>query len=94
MSFPAELKLTKLGTLDLSFNKLVDFPDVCTESFSNLSEVNLQNNEITTIPDQIQSLIGLKHLNLSVNRIGSLPKALASISKLKGNQSKDVNEFL
>lgn len=84
VSFPSQLKLTKLGQLDLSYNKLVNFPDICNEHFTNLSEVNLQNNEITEIPDEIQLLIGLKHLNMSVNRIVSLPKALASISKLKG----------
>lgn len=84
MSFPLQLKLTKLGQLDLSYNKLDSFPDVCNEHYANLSEVNLQNNEITEIPDQIQLLVGLKHLNMSVNRIASLPKALAAISKLKG----------
>lgn len=83
VSIPS-LVLPKLGTLDLSFNKLVDFPEVCIESFSNLSEVNLQNNEITEIPHQIDQLVGLKHLNLSVNQIGSVPKSLATISKLKG----------
>lgn len=82
--FPLQLKLTKLGQLDLSYNKLVSFPDVCNEHFTNLSEVNLQNNEITEIPDQIQLLVGLKHLNMSVNQVVSLPKALATISKLKG----------
>lgn len=84
MSFPPQLKLTKLGQLDLSYNKLVSFPDICNEHFTILSEVSLQNNEITEIPDQIQLLVGLKHLNMSVNQIVSLPKALAAISKLKG----------
>lgn len=85
MEFPCQLKLTKLGQLDLSYNKLTNFPDVCTEHFTNLSEVRLQNNEITEIPDEIRLLIGLKHFNMSVNHIVALPKALASISKLKGN---------
>lgn len=84
MSFPSQLKLTKLGQLDLSYNKLVSFPDICNEHFSILSEVSLQNNEITEIPNEIQLLIGLKHFNMSVNKIVSLPKALAAISKLKG----------
>lgn len=84
VSFPTQLKLTKLGQLDLSYNKLVSFPDICNEHFTNLSEVNLQNNEITQIPNEIQLLVGLKHFNMSVNRIVSLPKSLSSISKLKG----------
>lgn len=83
VSFPSQLKLTKLGQLDLSYNKLANFPDICNEHFVNLSEVNLQNNEIVDIPDDIQQLVGLKHFNMSVNHIATLPKALAAISKLK-----------
>ncbi|KAJ6636220.1 Leucine-rich repeat-containing protein 47 [Pseudolycoriella hygida] len=82
-SFPTQLKLTKLGQLDLSYNKLADFPDICNEQFTNLSELKLQNNEIIEIPHHIQFLINLKHFNMSVNRVTALPKALASISKLK-----------
>lgn len=93
MSFPLQLKLTKLGQLDLSYNKLTTFPDVCNEHFTNISELNLQNNEITEIPDDIQLLTGLKHFNLSVNRIVTLPKALANISKLKGNTVKTLNSI-
>lgn len=78
------MKLTKLGQLDLSYNKLVNFPDICNEHFVNLSEASLQNNEIVEIPDDIQQLVGLKHFNMSVNHITALPKALATISKLKG----------
>lgn len=83
-SFPSLSKCSKLGVLDLSHNRIQDFPNVCVESLSNLSEINFKGNEITSIPNEIGQLVSLKHLNLASNKIQTVPKVLASISKLKG----------
>ncbi|EFA05368.1 leucine-rich repeat-containing protein 47 [Tribolium castaneum] len=81
--FPELRNTRKLSVLDLSNNKLKIFPRVCNEGLANLSELKLSENEIETIPPEINQLTGLKVLELGHNKIKSLPGELADCTKLK-----------
>lgn len=82
--FPCLKRSGKLTVIDLSGNKLSDFPDICHENNAHLAEINLKNNVIEEIPHEIVLLASLKHLNLDNNKIKKIPKCLADLSKLKG----------
>lgn len=82
-SFPSLLNNAKLIVVDLSYNNLTAFPDICSSELANLSELKLQGNQIEEIPTTIGLLPALKMLDISNNKIKTLPGELADCCKLK-----------
>ncbi|HIC8924096.1 TPA: leucine-rich repeat domain-containing protein, partial [Elizabethkingia anophelis] len=80
---PPEIeKLTRLETLDLSGNSIVNFySKIC--SLKNLKILNLNNNRIKTIPLQIKNLTKIISLHLSNNNLSLLPNQIYELSNLR-----------
>ncbi|XP_055342837.1 leucine-rich repeat-containing protein 47-like [Paramacrobiotus metropolitanus] len=73
-----------LTSINLSHNKLVEFPEVlCSDQLENLLELNLNSNLLTGISPRIDQLPALKHLDLSSNKITIIPKELSQCGKLR-----------
>lgn len=81
--FPNLSQNVRLSVLDLSHNKLEEFPDICHSELALLSEVKLNSNCITSIPDELNVLPALKILDLSVNKVTMIPGELSDCLKLK-----------
>ncbi|MFX1344483.1 MAG: leucine-rich repeat domain-containing protein [Promethearchaeota archaeon] len=80
--------------LDLSYNKLVNLPDL--HHFKTLRSLNLKSNRLRNLPESIGSLTSLKYLNLRNNMISNLPKSINSLSSLQvldlhGNKLKSIS---
>ncbi|NXK57308.1 TLR1 protein, partial [Chauna torquata] len=60
-----------LTELDLSSNQLTESVFGCLPV--NINKLNLQNNQITSVPTGIAELKALKELNLASNRLADLP---------------------
>ncbi|NXO05561.1 TLR6 protein, partial [Rhinopomastus cyanomelas] len=69
-----------LAELDLSSNQLTDAVFGCLPR--NVRELNLQNNQITSIPRGMAELKSLQELNLASNRLADLPEC-GSFSSLE-----------
>ncbi|KAK4878789.1 hypothetical protein RN001_011295 [Aquatica leii] len=82
-TFPKLSQNSKLSVVEVSNNKLTNFPDVCYPDMSNLSEIRCSGNEITSIPDTIGCLSALKVFLLNSNKVQIIPGELADCSKLK-----------
>lgn len=67
--------------LDLSYNKLVNLPDL--HSFTILNSLNLKSNRLRNLPESIGSLSSLEYLNLRNNMISVLPESISFLSSLK-----------
>ncbi|XP_055595366.1 leucine-rich repeat-containing protein 47-like [Uranotaenia lowii] len=91
--------LDRLSVINVSSNLLEEFP-LLPEVKANanhipaLSEIILEKNEITEIPDGLQQQLSLKVLNVAGNKIELVPKSLVKCHKLKdinllGNPLKD-----
>jgi len=48
---------------------------------TDLQVLNLQDNDITDLPDLIEQLIALKIFNLNYNRITKLPGTVKSVTR-------------
>ncbi|XP_044763873.1 leucine-rich repeat-containing protein 47-like [Coccinella septempunctata] len=81
--FPTLMNNKKLTELNLSHNELEEFPLVCNSELTNLSELKLGQNQIKSIPNEINCLPALKILDVGSNKITSLPGNLADCGKLK-----------
>jgi Leucine-rich repeat (LRR) protein len=68
--------------LDLSKNKLKDFPEDIRK-LTNLQYLDLSKNKITSIPSWIGELKDLQFLILSKNKIDSLPPEFGDLTHLK-----------
>ncbi len=68
--------------LDLSKNKLTDFPDSIF-AFKNLKYLNLSKNKISLIPLNINELKNLEELNFAKNKITHLPHQMGGLSNLR-----------
>ncbi|XP_029163093.1 leucine-rich repeat-containing protein 47-like isoform X2 [Nylanderia fulva] len=62
-----------LSTLNLADNQFKDFPDICHEEFTHLSELYLNGNMIETVPPSFKKLSALKILNLADNKFKDFP---------------------
>ncbi|NXL44890.1 TLR1 protein, partial [Podilymbus podiceps] len=60
-----------LSELDLSSNQLTDAVFECLPV--NIKKLDLQNNQITSVPKGMAELKSLKELNLALNRLADLP---------------------
>jgi len=65
--------LTRLTSLNLSHNVIVDFPITALAQLPLLQMVNLNDNRIRSIPPNMQSLSALRVLKLARNRIAQVP---------------------
>ncbi|MGB6301470.1 MAG: COR domain-containing protein, partial [Rivularia sp. (in: cyanobacteria)] len=52
-------------------------------NLTNLTQLDLSNNQISEIPEALAKLTNLTQLHLSYNKISEIPEALESLSKLK-----------
>lgn len=68
----------QLRALDLSFNKLTEFPKLP----STVNEVDVSANEITVIPESIIELSNMTSFNCAMNKIKKLPKLPDSLQTL------------
>ncbi|XP_026759596.1 chaoptin isoform X2 [Galleria mellonella] len=71
MSVPS-LPLTKLKSLDLSYNNLPSIPPDSTANLTRLRVLDLSYNDLTTVPVATHSLTDLRWLSLSGNPITAL----------------------
>uniref|UniRef100_A0A8C5QJR9 PH domain leucine-rich repeat-containing protein phosphatase 2 n=1 Tax=Leptobrachium leishanense TaxID=445787 RepID=A0A8C5QJR9_9ANUR len=74
-------RFTQLRVLNLSHNKLGDFPlQIC--DIPNLTELNLCCNGLAQLPPQICRLLGLQTLILDGNSLTLLPEELGALQQL------------
>jgi Leucine-rich repeat (LRR) protein len=74
--------LQKLKTLNLSSNRITEFP-VENCQLPLLSELNLSFNELEAVPREVDGLVILSTLKLNNNRLASLPESLYSLKRLQ-----------
>jgi Leucine-rich repeat (LRR) protein len=79
--YPSELLFSNIVSLDLSNNKLINFPSFIVKSLFKLLELNLQSNSIDIMPN-LQNLSSLQYLNMSHNQLTSFPE-VDYLSRLK-----------
>ncbi|XP_068595343.1 leucine-rich repeat serine/threonine-protein kinase 2 [Brachionichthys hirsutus] len=65
-------QLGHLIRLDLSHNRLLEFPPALCQSLRSLSRLDLQDNQLQSLPAELLSLLSLSTLNVSHNRVGPL----------------------
>jgi len=71
----------ELADLDLSGYRLIDLSgDICC--FLELTNLNVYNNLLTTLPKEIGNLHNLTFLNLSDNHLTGLPKEIGNLQSL------------
>lgn len=75
-------KLTKLKSLNLSYNSLIAIP-ASIGKLENLEEIFLTKNCLEIIPDEFGKLQKLKILDLSNNKITNIPKSISNLSNLQ-----------
>jgi len=84
-------KLSNLEFLDLSDNRIIDFPD-SIENLVNLKTLILYNNNITIISEKLYGLTKLTMLNLAHNKLKKLSDSIGNLHNLQLlNISKNKN---
>ncbi|XP_013599803.1 PREDICTED: leucine-rich repeat receptor-like protein kinase PXL2 isoform X1 [Brassica oleracea var. oleracea] len=92
----------RLQSLDLSFNKFSDLFDPINGAVlpSSLHVLDLAENQLSSSPKEICTLMNLRELNLRSNALTNLPYCLANLSRLRtldlsGNQMNgDLSSFV
>jgi len=93
LSIHFAISLPKLVTCDLSYNRLTSFPQFLKECRGNLNHLNLNRNQLTTLPDL--ELIGLTYLELKKNRLttlGTLYLPNLTVLDLSSNNLTNLND--
>lgn len=72
----------KIVELDFIFKGLTQLPN-SIKNLTNLKKLTLRYNQITELPDWIDSLIVLESLNLNMNNINKLPSKIGNLAHLK-----------
>ncbi|XP_035520723.1 leucine-rich repeat serine/threonine-protein kinase 2 [Morone saxatilis] len=65
-------QLGHLLRLDLSHNCLLEFPSALCQSLTSLTRLDLQGNQLQSLPVELLSLLSLSMLNVSRNCVGPL----------------------
>ena len=82
-TLPANLKnLTNLTTLNLSHNKLTQFPEVVV-TLINLTHLFVNDNQLSTLPANLKNLKKLEELELRNNKMKNLSKNIVDLNHLK-----------
>ncbi|KAG8562855.1 hypothetical protein GDO81_015841 [Engystomops pustulosus] len=84
-------RFSQLKVLNLSQNKLGDFPQELCE-ITTLTELNVSCNGLTLLPPQIGQMLSLQTLNLDGNYLTSLPDELGCLQQLS-NLSLSFNNL-
>jgi hypothetical protein len=79
-----EKSLKESNTLSLRYCKLSTFPD-CLWNDAKITKLDLSENDLTSIPQNIEKLLNLKVLLLDSNKLGSIPKNLPNLEILSLN---------
>lgn len=66
-------KFIKLKSIDLSFNKIREFPEVISK-FKHIEKLNMSHNKIQLIPSFLKELEHLRYLDLSGNPLLNISK--------------------
>ncbi len=81
-SFDSICNLNKLKILDLSSNKIENFPKEISE-LSKIEKINLSFNQIDSIPGKIERFENLVELNIESNNIKSISPKINELDNLK-----------
>ena len=84
------IHLSGLTHFELQRSKWTEIEDVWTH-FSNLLEVNLFDNEITTLPPSLGTCTTLQKLDLSYNPISELPECVRKMTALQELNLRDFD---
>ncbi|XP_024616190.1 leucine-rich repeat-containing protein 69 isoform X1 [Neophocaena asiaeorientalis asiaeorientalis] len=80
---PEEMKyLTSLKKLHLFGNKIHRFASGVCDGLQNLILLNLNNNQLTWIPQEISRLKSLTYLSINHNQLASIPRELCFLENL------------
>ncbi|XP_019635528.1 PREDICTED: leucine-rich repeat and fibronectin type-III domain-containing protein 3-like [Branchiostoma belcheri] len=67
--------MQELCHLDLSYNRLKEFPWSSLRNISHLTELKLNNNELSKVDDFVQAHHCIRYLHLQSNRITAIPES-------------------
>lgn len=74
---------TRLKSLNLSYNELIELPAGSLHRMNNLADLFLSGNKLTTLPaEDFEGLQSLSTLHLNGNKLHSLPAELSKITHL------------
>ncbi|XP_076458941.1 leucine-rich repeat-containing protein 20-like [Babylonia areolata] len=90
------MRNTTVQVCNLSANVLRRLPAKLAAKFSSLTELYLNSNHLSSLPDELRQISGLTSLDISHNKFDSLPAVvyrLESLRKLNAekNEIRDVN---
>eukprot|EP01116_Phalansterium_solitarium_P000847 TRINITY_DN10696_c0_g1_i1.p1 TRINITY_DN10696_c0_g1~~TRINITY_DN10696_c0_g1_i1.p1 ORF type:complete len:688 (+),score=242.37 TRINITY_DN10696_c0_g1_i1:140-2065(+) len=73
--------VTSVTSLELSFNKFAELPDV--SAFAQLKVLNLNGNRLCGLPSSMQALSSLRELHLNGNKLPELPDSIGALTSLE-----------
>ncbi|KAI0461261.1 hypothetical protein LJB42_000927 [Komagataella kurtzmanii] len=76
------INFKNLRSLNISYNGIYDLTNGSLGHLKNLTHLYLSGNELTILPDDLESLTNLTVLHLNGNRFQSLPYELSKIPRL------------
>ncbi|XP_003782615.1 leucine-rich repeat-containing protein 69 isoform X1 [Otolemur garnettii] len=80
---PEEMKyLTSLKKLHLFGNKICRFTPAACDGLQNLILLNLNNNQLTWLPQEVSRLKSLTYLSINHNQLSSIPRELCFLKNL------------
>ncbi|KAG7621834.1 Leucine-rich repeat [Arabidopsis suecica] len=79
----SSINLASISKLDLSNNNIQKIPESLVARMLNLWALDLQSNQLKTLPNSIGCLSKLKFLNVSGNYLQSLPKTIEDCRSLE-----------